>query len=187
MRKLESILAERAHLDADDRDLRSRTDDKEERVAIEEGLSKLSAELVQTKDSWLIQLDLSESLQDAIHDAQKIKSPIAKNRQMRIVRRELRSTDWQRIHKALQVLSAHGALPSVGPDPTQSTVATWVKRLLAQGNDALSAFLEEFPNADRTQLRQLIRNIEKAPKDKRAKAESKLTDAVAEFLFPHPG
>lgn len=180
MRKLESIIAERAHLDADDRDLRSRTDDKEERVAVEEGLSKLSAELVNTKLAWLNQLDLPESLQDAIHDAQKIKSPIAKNRQMRIVRRELRSTDWQRIQKALQVLSTHGTLAAAAPtaNAANSPAAVWLERLVTDGNAALSAFLEEFPDTDRTQLRQLIRNIEKAPKDKRAKAEQKLLGAV---------
>lgn len=184
MRKLESILAERAHLDADDRDLRSRTDDKEERVAVEEGLSKLSTELVNTKDAWLAKLDLSETLVDAIHDAQKIKSPIAKNRQMRIVRRELRSSDWQTIQKALKILSTHGSLGATTPTTKagNSATATWVKRLLAEGNDALSAFLEEFPDADRTQLRQLIRNVEKSPKDKRSKAEQKLSEVVASLL-----
>jgi ribosome-associated protein len=184
MRKLESILAERAHLNADDRDLRSRTDDKEERVAVEEGLSKLAAELVDTKVGWLAKLDLSETLQDAIHDAQKIKSPIAKNRQMRIVRRELRNTDWQRIQKSLQILNTHGSLGATVPaaGAANSAAATWVKRLLAEGNDALSAFLEEFPETDRTQLRQLIRNVEKAHKDKRSKAEQKLSDVIAALL-----
>jgi ribosome-associated protein len=178
MRKLESILAERAHLDADDRDLRSRTDDKEERVAVEEGLSKLSAELVETKDAWLAKLDLSEPLLDAIHDAQKIKSAIAKNRQMRIVRRELRGSDWQKIQKALKILTTHGSLQGSGSAASTSAAKTWFKRLIEEGNDALSAFLEKFPDADRTQLRQLIRNVEKAAKDKRSKAEQKLRDTL---------
>jgi ribosome-associated protein len=184
MRKLESILAERAHLDADDRDLRSRTDDKEERVAVEEGLSKLGAKLVDTKTAWLEKLDLPEPLLDAIYDAQKIKSPIAKNRQMRIVRRALRSADWQRIQKSLQVLSTHGTLSvaSSASAPTNSQAAAWLERLLAEGNAALTALLEEFPDADRTQLRQLLRNVDKASKDKRSKAEQKLSDAIAALL-----
>lgn len=184
MRKLESILAERAHLDADDRDLRSRTDDKEERVAVEEGLAKLSRELVDTKSAWLAKLELPEPLQDAIHDAQLIKSPIAKNRQMRIVRRELRSADWQKIQKLLQLLNTHGALPSTGSgaSASDSEAKRWSTRLIAEGAPALSELVAQFPDTDRTHLRQLIRNVEKAPKDKRAKAEQKLLEALAEII-----
>lgn len=180
MRKLESILAERAHLDADDRDLRSRTDAKEERVAVEDTLSELGEALVACKPQWLEKLSLSDRLIDAISDARLIKSPIAKNRQLRIVRRELRDSDWQRVQTLLGELREHGSLLSDVSRPTlpSSDEALWVARLLQQGDPAIADLVEHYPQADRSQLRQLLRNVSKAPADKRAKPEQKLREAV---------
>lgn len=185
MRKLSSIIAERERLDADDRDLRSRTDAKEERVAVETALADLAKALVETKPQWLEQLDLPESLFDAISDARLIKSAIARNRQMRIVRRELRDGDWQRIRTLLAELEEHGTLLSEGrPTLPASDEAIWTLRLLRDGPPALDAFVKAYPQADRTRLRQLVRNIEKAPQARRPQAERKLSEALRP-LFPH--
>jgi ribosome-associated protein len=184
MRKLESILAEQAHLDADDRDLRSRTDAKEERVAVEEALARLAKELVAIKGPRLQQLLLPERLADAVHDAHLITSPAAQNRQLRIVRRELRNCDWAALRARLHHLIQHGTVPeeqSATADMSSSEHA-WVVRLLSQGDAALSALIAEHPQADRVHFRQLIRNIEKAAPPRRSKAESKLTEAVRLLL-----
>jgi len=181
MRKLASIIAERAHLDADDRDLRSRTDAKEERVATEEALTALAKDLVDTKGAWLEKLGLDERLHDAIKDAQKIKSPIAKNRQMRVVRRELReAADWQLIRKGLTALATHGTVGT--PRAASKPAREWVQRLLSEGATGLEALLSAFPDADRTHFRQLLRSVEKAPAPRRAQAEQKLEAALASLL-----
>ncbi|HTM46952.1 MAG TPA: ribosome biogenesis factor YjgA [Polyangiaceae bacterium] len=182
MRKLESILAERAHLDADDRDLRSRTDAKEERVAVEEAMARLARDLVAVKGPRLEQLQLPERLVDAVRDAQVITSPNALNRQLRIVRRELRNCDWAALRERLHQFTQHGSVPSEQTAETSGPEHGWVVRLLSQGDAALNALLEEYPKADRVHFRQLIRNVEKAPPPRRGKAESKLTDAVRLLL-----
>ena len=175
MRKLESILAERAHLDADDRDLRSRTDAKMERVSLEQSLARLAKELVQASAKQLQKLLLPERLQDAVADAQLIKSPIAKNRQLRIVRRELRDCDWAQIRSQLNAVVQHGAPLGAA---ISSEATAWGARLTSQGPEALEAFLNAHPAADRSHFRQLIRNVEKASKERRSKAEEKLSEAI---------
>lgn len=95
MRKLANILAQRAKDEADDRDLRSRTDAKKERKDREESLAVLAEQLTALSSKELGRLELPEALADAIRDARAIHSPVARARQLRIVRRELRECDGQ--------------------------------------------------------------------------------------------
>jgi ribosomal 50S subunit-associated protein YjgA (DUF615 family) len=46
----------------------------------------------------------------------------------------------------------------------------------------MDAFLGEFPRADRTYLRQLVRAVERSSGDRRLKAERKLRSAVRGHL-----
>jgi ribosomal 50S subunit-associated protein YjgA (DUF615 family) len=55
-------------------------------------------------------------------------------------------------------------------------------RLLGEGSVGLEAFLSEFPQADRTHLRQLVRNVARATHERRVKAEERLRLALQSFL-----
>jgi ribosomal 50S subunit-associated protein YjgA (DUF615 family) len=55
-------------------------------------------------------------------------------------------------------------------------------RLVGEGQAGVEAFLGEFPRADRTHLRQLVRAIQKAEGERRLKAERQLTQALRGFL-----
>jgi ribosomal 50S subunit-associated protein YjgA (DUF615 family) len=46
----------------------------------------------------------------------------------------------------------------------------------------VEAFVTEFPRADRTHLRQLVRAVQKAEGDRRLRAERTLTAALRGFL-----
>jgi ribosomal 50S subunit-associated protein YjgA (DUF615 family) len=54
--------------------------------------------------------------------------------------------------------------------------------LLSEGQQAVEALVQEFPNADRTHLRNLVRLVQKATADRRKKAEERLTAAIESVL-----
>jgi ribosome-associated protein len=165
-------------------DLTSRGDLKRANRVIEEALERLTADLCRLSEKKVIALDLPESVRDAVLECRAIESPRAKQRQLRLVRSELRDIDWSSLQKRLLMLVAHGTLPaSTEGAPAESNVeATWVTRLLGEGGPGLEAFIREHPRADRTHLRQLVRAVERASGDRRNKAERKLGDSVRGFL-----
>jgi ribosomal 50S subunit-associated protein YjgA (DUF615 family) len=151
---------------------------------VEDALERLSIDLCKLTPKKLALLELPEPVSEAILMYRDIESPRAKQRQLRLVRSELRDIDWSSLQKRLLLLMAHGTVPpSTEGSPGETSVeATWVTRLLGEGGPGLEAFVREHPRADRTHLRQLVRATERASGDRRNKAERKLRDAVRGFL-----
>ena len=104
MRKLKDILAEQERADRDDRDLRSRSDARRERKQAEAALADLAKRLVALRDRQLDKLELPEALLDAVLEARAIRSARARDRAIRVVRRELRSGDFEAIAGELDEL-----------------------------------------------------------------------------------
>lgn len=165
-------------------DLTSRSDLKRANRVVEEALERLTIDLCKLSPKKLAALELPDTVAEAIEEYRAIESPRAKQRQLRLVRSELRDTDWSSLQKRLLLLLAHGTLPaSEEGSPAEGSVeALWVTRLLGEGGPGLEAFVREHPRADRTHLRQLVRAAERASGDRRNKAERKLRDAVRGFL-----
>ena len=105
MRKLHEIAADQ------DEDLTSRSDIKRARKVKEEALARLAKELVGLGERTLAKLELPEDVLDPVVDAQRIQSPIALERQLRVVRRALRDASWPEIRTRLDDLLEHGTLP----------------------------------------------------------------------------
>ncbi len=104
MRKLKDILAEQAKAEQDDRDLRSRTDARHERKRTENALADLARQLVALSDRQLAGLDLPERLRNAVGEARAIRSARARDRAIRVVRKELRNGDADSIEAQLGAL-----------------------------------------------------------------------------------
>jgi ribosome-associated protein len=169
----------------DAEDLRSRSDTRLARREVEDGLFRLSRELVELSDRSLERLELPDPLFEVVRDTRAIKSPPARNRQLRLVRVELRNGDWGLVRARLDALNRHGAIPaslSAASNPGAARAREWVARLLGEGPEAIEALVRECPSADRTHLRSLIRLVEKASGDRRNKAELRLADAVTSLL-----
>ena len=62
-------------------------------------------------------------------------------------------------------------------------VERWRDRLVAGGNDVLTEFLNEQPDADRQQLRQLLRNIKKEAESSTPPKSSRLLYRYLKALF----
>jgi ribosome-associated protein len=63
----------------------------------------------------------------------------------------------------------------------------WRDRLLAEGNDALKALLDDYPHADRQQLRQLLRNAQKEAETGKPPKSSRLLYRYLKALFNFAG
>jgi ribosomal 50S subunit-associated protein YjgA (DUF615 family) len=170
---------------AETEDLTSRGDLRRANRVVEETLARLTEELAGLSRRQLALLELPESVLDAVTGAQAIKSPPARQRQLRLVRIALRGVDWEVISERVRHLLEHGTLPPVatGAEAELAGVeARWVARLLGEGFVGLDAFIGEFPRADRARLKDLIHRVDRSTHERRVKAERKLADAIRGFL-----
>ena len=121
-----------------------------------EELKRLGAELVDLGKNALDKIPLDTDLRDAIELAQRIKKE-GRRRQLQLIGKMLRNRDVDPIRQALDKLK----------NRHNQQVALFHKlealrdRLVEEGDDAMSEVLRLYPEADRQQLRVLIRNAQK--------------------------
>jgi ribosome-associated protein len=125
-----------------------------------------------------------EDLLPHIAEAKRITAHIAHKRQLAFLAKHMRREDDA-------VLDAIRDALDVNSDTSRREVAAlhraedWRERLLKDGDAALSALLEEYPHADRQQLRTLLRNAqaEKA-KNKPPRAFREIYQVLRALLLP---
>ncbi len=121
-----------------------------------EELKRLGAELVDLGKNALDKIPLDTDLRDAIELAQRIKKE-GRRRQLQLIGKMLRNRDVDPIRQALDKLK----------NRHNQQVALFHKleqirdRLIDDGDDAVAEVLNLWPDADRQQLRSLIRNAKK--------------------------
>lgn len=139
-----------------------------------EELKRLGAELVELSSNSLDRIPLDEDLRAAIELAQKIKKE-GRRRQLQLIGKMLRSRDEDPIRQALDKLK----------NRHNQQVALFHKlemlrdRLIAEGDDAMADVLQLYPDADRQQLRSMIRN---AQKEKTANKPPKAARQIFQYL-----
>jgi len=164
---------------------RSRTSIKAERVNNETALANLVTELQPLSVERWQQLGVPEITIDKLLDAKKIKHPGALARHLRSVRSTLRDADWTGVRLRLDQFRAGFAVLD-SPAGESSEAQVWSEQLLVQGDGGLIRFMEKYPNSDRQRLRQLVRNVLKAPATKRGKTRIQLDRAVQHEVDSHP-
>lgn len=139
-----------------------------------EALKRLGAELADLGKNALDKIPLDEELRTAIELAQRIKME-GRRRQMQLIGKILRSRDVEPIRQALDKLkNRHNQQVSLFHKLEQLR-----DRLVAEGDDALPEVLKLWPEADRQQLRALIRN---ARKEKDANKSPKAARQIFQYL-----
>ena len=139
-----------------------------------EELKRLGAELVELGANALDRIPLDEDLRAAIELAQKIKKE-GRRRQLQLIGKMLRARDEEPIRTALDKLK----------NRHNQQVALFHKlevlrdRLIEQGDDVMSEVLNLYPQADRQQLRSMIRN---AQKEKAANKPPKSARQIFQYL-----
>ena len=132
-------------------------------------LQKLGEELVALPASKLDQLDLPETLRDAVNQAKRITAHGGLRRQMQYIGRLMRITDAQPIVEQLNAWRGDSAEVIA----EFHRMENWRTRLL-DDDAALTEFVDIYPQADAQQLRTLVRNARReaaaaqAPKSSRA-------------------
>jgi ribosome-associated protein len=163
----------------------SRSDGRRAARVQEDAMARLATDLCQLTAKKLDQLQLDEEVVDAVADARAIKSAAALNRQIRKIRGLLRDREWVQLRTKLDTLLETGVVPGAGAapaDPVSDLSLSWTLRLVGEGDAGIAVFVAEFPRADRTHLRQLVRAVHKAEGERRLRAERQLTAALRGFL-----
>jgi ribosome-associated protein len=171
--------------EADEIIAESRGDVRRAERVKEEALARLATDLAKLSAKKLGQLELHEELVDAVNDMKAMTSAPARNRQVRRIRILMRDSDWVSLRTKLDTLLETGVVPGAGTapaDPVSDSSLAWTLRLVGEGSPGVEAFVAEFPRADRTHLRQLVRAVQKAEGDRRLRAERTLTAALRGFL-----
>ena len=121
-----------------------------------EALKDLGTELVELGKNALEKIPLDEDLLAAIELAQKIKKE-GRRRQIQLIGKMLRARDVEPIQTALDKLkNRHNQQVSLF-----HKLELLRDRLVEEGDDAIPTVLELYPDADRQQLRSLVRNAQK--------------------------
>ncbi|EOV9017960.1 ribosome biogenesis factor YjgA [Cronobacter muytjensii] len=134
-----------------------------------EELKRLGAELVDLGKNALDKIPLDDDLRAAIELAQRIKKE-GRRRQMQLIGKMLRQRDDEPIRQALDKLK----------NRHNQQVALFHKleqlrdRLIIEGDDAVPDVLNLWPQADRQQLRSLIRNAKKEKEGNKPLKSSRL-------------
>ncbi len=176
MRRLAAYLADKDKRELDDRELTSRSDLKKERKEAENAFAELALALCVCSDKQFKRLELPEALRHVILEARSIESPPARDRALRLVRRELRNGDAEAARRQLESLNK--PKPKIAPQ----ILDVWLERLISQGEPALNEFIEEHPGADRQQLRGLLRNAQKPNPANQKRAVKALSNQIQILL-----
>lgn len=138
-------------------------------------LQKMGIKLIDLSLSKLELLPLPENLYKAIIDAKSIKSHGAKRRQAQLIGKLMRAADYEEILAAYERLLEEDKAVTV----SFHEVEHWRLRLLNEGKEALTAFIEAYQPEDVQHLRQLIK---KAVDDQQKERNSGAAKALFRYL-----
>lgn len=122
-------------------------------------LQKLGEQLVALKPNILATFQLSETLFDAVVDAQRFKNE-AKRRQLQRIGKLMRSLDPEPIQAALDKYHNKHSQATVELHKMEAMR----DRIVAEGDSAIEEVMNLHPNADRQRFRQLARQAAKEKK-----------------------
>jgi ribosome-associated protein len=143
----------------------------------------LGQQLVALSEAQLSKLPIPESLLPHIREAKRITANIAHKRQLAFLAKQMRREDDETLHAIRDALDEKGATAR-REIAAMHRVEAWRDRLLADGDAALAQLLDEYPQADRQSLRQLVRNtLEERKRNKPPRAFRELFRELRELML----
>ena len=142
----------------------------------------LGEQLVGLTPAQLAKLPIPEDLMPHIEYTKRITSHGARKRQLAFLAKQMRRESDEALQAIRDVLDASSEV-SRREVAQMHRVEQWRERLLSQGDAALAELIAQFPDADRQQLRTLVRNAlaEKA-RNKPPRAFRELFQVLRELL-----
>jgi len=118
-----------------------------------DALQKVGVKLVALSMEKLDSLPLSPQLKQAIIGAKSLRSHGAIRRQAQLIGKLMRTDQSEDLLAAYEALLAEESAQTAG----FHEVEQWRDRLINEGKEALTEFIDSYPMADAQQLRQLIK------------------------------
>ena len=118
---------------------------------------ELAHALVERSEADLARVPLDDDLRDLVLASKKITAQIARKRQVQYLAKHMRRRDDDAL-AAIRAALEHDKSDGRREAQALHQVEYWRDRLIADGDEALSELLQEYPHADRQHLRQLARN-----------------------------
>lgn len=134
-----------------------------------QALQQLAERLVGLSAERLQPLAMSEQLREALAEGRRLKVPDARRRHLRYLARLLHDEDSAPLQAFIDQLEAQGT----ASNRRFHALEQWRQRLIEEGDEALAELLEEYPDADRQQLRQLIRAAQREREQARPPAAAR--------------
>lgn len=143
-----------------------------------EALQALGEILVKLPDAQFKRIELPEDLRAAVADCRKITQNGALRRQKQYIGKLMRGIDPEPIRQQLDVFNGASAAENAKLHQAEK----WREKLIAD-NEALTLFLNAYPDTDATHLRQLIRNArDDAARNKPPKAFREIFRVIREAM-----
>ena len=120
-------------------------------------LKSLASDLIKLSPAKLVRVSMDDAVREAIMEARKIRSHVARKRQLQYVAKLLRRTDPNPIVQTLEDFEGEARQLTA----RQHRVEDWRDLLLESGDHAVSALMKQRNDADIQSIRQLIRNTHK--------------------------
>ena len=142
-------------------------------------LFALSEEMSELSASQLKYLELPENIHKAVVEVSGMPHKGARKRLLKFITGQLHKIDVEPILEKLARMknkSAHAVRE-------HHIVERWRDQLIAGGNETLTELLNEHPQADRQQLRQLLRNAQKEAEAAKPPKSSRLLYRYLKDLF----
>ena len=143
---------------------------------------ELGGKLAALTDAQLAKLPIPEHLMPHILETRRITSHIAHKRQLQFLAKQMRREDEETLDTIRDALDEKGeaARRDVA---AMHRVEHWRERLLDDGDEALAAFLDQYPTADRQHLRTLVRNaVEEKKRNKPPRAYREIYHLVKDAM-----
>lgn len=144
----------------------------------------LGEKLVELTAAQLARLPIPEDLLEHIEYSKRITSHGARKRQLAFLAKQMRREDDAVLEAIRDALEANSET-SKRAVALMHRIEHWRERLLAEGDAALAELLDEYPGADRQELRTLVRNAlaEKA-KNKPPRAFREIYQVLRDLMLP---
>ena len=134
-----------------------------------DALQKVGVKLVALSMDKLDSLPMSPQLKQAIIDAKSLRSHGAIRRQAQLIGKLMRTDQSDDLLDAYQALLAEDSAQTAG----FHEVEQWRDRLINEGKEVLTEFIDSYPMADAQQLRQLIKKAVDEHKSERHTGSAK--------------
>lgn len=142
----------------------------------------LAEKLATLSDAQLGRLPIPDDLLPHIVETRRITAHVARKRQTAFLAKQMRREEDEALDAIRDALDAGGEAAK-RETARMHRAETLRERLLDGGDAALGELLDEYPNADRQQLRQLVRNaLDERAKNKPPRAFRELYRALHTLL-----